>query len=149
MSIRAKITEFVGFVLSDKRSEDDLKNLIRKLDELSLLVYAVEFEFDPEEYDDPPRKDYREIRKTIELKFPELGFYDSAEYTEELESTGKIYVGDAIDDLTDIVGDLLEIEWYFENSSEADALWHLETSYRGHWGNHLRGLQLYLYRQHY
>ncbi|WP_018276266.1 hypothetical protein WKI13_11525 [Teredinibacter turnerae] len=83
MSIRAKISEFVGFVLSDKRSEDDLKNIIRKLYDLSLLVYAVEFEFDPEEYDDPPQKDYREIRKTVESKFPELGFYDNAEYTKE------------------------------------------------------------------
>lgn len=114
-----------------------------------MLVYAAEFGFDPEEYDDPPQNDYREIRKTVESKFPELGFYDPAEYTEELGSVGKICVGDAIDGLTDVVGDLLEIEWYFENTSEADALWHLETSYRDHCGNHLRELQLYLYRQHY
>ncbi|MCE2029173.1 DUF5063 domain-containing protein [Sessilibacter corallicola] len=149
MNIRQKITEFVGFVLNDSHNESDLNQLIQKLDELPLLVYCAKFEFDPEDYNDPPTANYSDTRKTINSKFPELGLYHSAQYTDDLECTGELLLGDAVDDLADIVGDLLEIEWYFENTSDANALWHLEMSYRGHWGNHLRELQLYLYRHHY
>ena len=56
-----------------------------------------------------------------------------------------IIVGDAIDDICDIVGDLQEVLWCFENTSENDALWHYEINFRSHWGRHLRDLQLYLH----
>jgi hypothetical protein len=34
--------------------------------------------------------------------------------------------------------------WRWENTSQSDALWHLEFSYRTHWRAHLRGVQWYL-----
>ena len=149
MHIREKLSEFISFVLSDKRSENDLSLLIRKLDELPILVDSIPYEFDENDYPSAPHSEHREIRSRVESKFPELGVYHSASYDEDLNSNETVVVGDAVDDITDIVGDLIEIEWYFENTSDADALWHLETSYRSHWGNHLREVQLYLYRQHY
>jgi hypothetical protein len=149
MNIREKINQFTSFTLEGDRKDGDVRKLIEALDELPFLVYASDFEFDGTDYPDAPTRDYQTIRSAIERKFPELGYYKTADYDDNLECTGNILIGDAIDDITDIVGDLLEVEWYFANTSEADALWHLETSYRGHWGNHLREVQLYLYRQHY
>ena len=150
MNIRKRINEFTDFALDGTHQENSLQDLIKKLDELPFLLYSSEFEFDEKDYPDPPEIEYQKIRKQIELKFPELGYYKIPEFDEySLESTGELIVGDAIDDVTDIVIDLLEIEWFFQNTSEADALWHLDTSYRAHWGKHLRELQLYLYRQHY
>lgn len=149
MDILDKIKKFTSYALDGERNDGDIRKLIEALDELPFLVYACQFEFDGTDYPDPPSRNYQEIRSAIEIKFPELGFYKTAGYDDDFECTDDILVGDAIDDVTDIVGDLLEIEWYFANTSEADALWHLETSYRGHWGNHLREVQLYLYRQHY
>lgn len=149
MNIRQKLIQFVDFVLTEKKDDGDLKNLIQKLDELPLLVYAEKFEFDECDYDESPDNDYREIRKVIEFKFPELDFYESIEHSEDIDASKKICLRDAFDDLTDIVIDLIEVEWRFENTSEADALWYLETSYRSHWGSHLRELQLYLHNQHY
>ncbi|WP_435274602.1 DUF5063 domain-containing protein [Psychrobium sp. nBUS_13] len=108
------------------------------------------YEFDENDYPSAPPSKYQEIRNKVESKFPELGMYHSASYDKNLLiSNETVAVGDAVDDIADIVGDLIEIEWYFGNTSDADALWHLETSYRSHWGNDLREVQLYLYRQHY
>jgi hypothetical protein len=149
MDMLKKIKEFTSFILTDDKKDNDLEMLIRKLDELPLLVYAVDFEFDGNDYPDPPENIYSEIRSKVVAKFPELGMYESTCFDESIERKERLTVGDAIDDITDIVGDLLEIEWYFENTTEANAMWHLETSYRSHWGNHLREVQLYLYRQHY
>ena len=150
MNIEKRIKEFTDFALDGNHQKNSLQDLIKKLDELPFLLYASEFEFDEKDYPDPPEINYQEIRKQIKLKFPKLGNYQKAEYDEySLESTGELVVGDAIDGVTNIVIDLLEIEWFFQNTSESDALWHLDTSYRANWGKHLRELQLYLYWQHY
>jgi hypothetical protein len=56
-----------------------------------------------------------------------------------------ITAGDAIDDLADIVQDLEEVIWRFENVGSEDGLWHFKSLYRMHWGRHLRELSLYLH----
>lgn len=53
--------------------------------------------------------------------------------------------GEGRDDISDIVLDLKEVLWYFENTSKDNALWYFENSYKSHWGRHLRELQLYLH----
>jgi hypothetical protein len=54
-------------------------------------------------------------------------------------------VGDSIDDLSDIIKDLLEVSWYFENSTITVALERLYFSYTTHFGKHLIDLQRYLF----
>jgi len=53
--------------------------------------------------------------------------------------------GDAIDDLADIYGDLIGVSWLWENSGEADAVWHFRFGYQTHWGRHLLDLRSYLH----
>lgn len=118
MNIREKINQFTSFTLEGDRKDGDIRKLIEALDELPFLVYASDFEFDGTDYPDAPTRDYQTIRSAIERKFPELGYYKTADYDDNLECTGNILIGDAIDDITDIVGDLLEVEWYFANTSE-------------------------------
>lgn len=145
MNIEASIKEFVDFVLAKSGEVDDLGLLLGHLDKLPIIVFSAKFIFDEKEYDDAPNNDYKNIRSKIELRFPKIGYYNIArEISENLENT-ELVIGDAVDDLADIVGDLLDVLWYFKNTSEDDALWHLEQSYISHWGLHLRNLQLYLH----
>jgi hypothetical protein len=81
----------------------------------------------------------------VSERFPSLGFYNVVvDVTEKLSET-ELAVGDAVDDLADIVDQLKAVSWCFEHTSANDALWHLWDSYVFHWGEHLRYLQLYLY----
>ncbi|MBO2638288.1 DUF5063 domain-containing protein [Shewanella algae] len=145
MNIEASIKEFVDFVLVESGEEGDLGLLLGHLDKLPIIVSSAKFTFDEKEYGDAPNNDYKTIRSKVESRFPKIGYYNTVlEISENLEST-KIAVGDAVDDLADILGDLVDVLWYFENTSEDDALWHLEQSYISHWGLHLRNLQLYLH----
>lgn len=59
----------------------------------------------------------------------------------------RLIEGDAIGDIAGIAEDLLEIAWYWDYTSKANALWHFEWGYRNHWGGHLRGLQMYIWHQ--
>lgn len=49
------------------------------------------------------------MRKRLEERFPYLGLYASATHSHGIDLNG--FVGDGIDDLLDIVGDLQEVVW--------------------------------------
>jgi hypothetical protein len=46
-------------------------------------------------------------------------------------------IGDAIDDLTDLITDLIEIKWNIENYSLADELWCFELNFYSHTLQHI------------
>lgn len=146
MDIEKTIREFVDYVGNQESStEEDLGKLIELLDKLAYPAYFADYSFDETDYPDAPSKEYQKIRDKIEKRFPSLGFYNVPEnISDNLENTG-IMVSDAFDDLSDIIGDLYEVIWCFENTSRDDALWHFQNSYTTHWGRHLRELQLYLH----
>lgn len=95
---------------------------------------------------DPPRRDYDELYKQLCRRFPTLGLYSSADPAAEL--LGKPLVGDAIDDLADIVLDMEEAVWRAENLGADDANWFIRTMYF-HWGGHMRELMLHLHHRQY
>ena len=147
MNTQLIIIEFLDFILREDPEPTDIGKLLQKLDGLAKSVYVPEFKFDENEYPEPPEANYSEIRSVIEKKFPELGLYCTADSDASNLENSKILTSDAIDDLADIVGDLIDVKWYFENTTESNALWHFEFDYRSHWGLHLRELQLYLHKQ--
>jgi len=55
----------------------------------------------------------------------------------KMEPNVEIGIGDALDDLTDIIKDLLVVKWKMDNTSEMDALWEFEFSMRTHSEQHL------------
>ncbi len=144
MSIESEINEFIGFILEKDRT-DDIDDLIVRLDRLALSLSKVEYEFDEKDYPESPKIEYNEVRKKVENRFPSLGYYNTVFEVLEIGESVSPIIGDAIDDLSDITQGLMKVSWCFQNTSENDALWHLENSYSTHWGRHLRGLQLYLY----
>jgi len=95
---------------------------------------------------DPPDIEYEKRRKLAERTFPKFGFYNTVDEIEDNISGTKILVGDAIDDIADIYGDLKDVLWVAETGFEKEAIYDFVESYKIHWGMHLRELQLYLHR---
>jgi len=114
------------------------------LDRLALASHSLDTGVDETDYPDPPGWPYEDRRKIISSRFPRYGYYNLALPVSESIGEAEVVVGDAIDDLADIAGDLEEATWRWQNTSPRDALWHLGESYRHHGGKHLRGLQWYL-----
>ena len=149
MSIEKEIETLISLVETPDKNDHVIETLIHSLDKLTCQVHEAEFEFDENEYDDAPEINYGELRTVVEKKFPKLGYYHTSDFEEPTEKSGEVSLGDAIDDIVDIVADLKDVKWYFENTSRNNAIWHFVIGFRSHWGGHVRELQTYLYRNYY
>jgi hypothetical protein len=112
---------------------------------LACVRHDVESTFDEADHPDPPASTYGEWRALACARFPNYGLYNDAVPVTHSIGDGEVALGDAIDDLADIASELADVAWRFENTSEADALWHFGNSYDWHWGQHLRDLQRYIH----
>ena len=144
MNVKVTIKEFLEFVHIGEPLEE-VQALISQLDALAYSMRYVSFEFDETEYPEAPTKEYDKVRAAVIKRFPSLGYYNVAQNVSKNVSKNLIIIGDAIDDIADIIGDLQEVMWCFNNTSNEDALWHYQNSFTYHWGRHLRDLQLYLH----
>jgi hypothetical protein len=143
--IHEAISGFLS-LLEDRNVDAEEKGARLKLalDRLALAYHFAEYKFDETDYPDGPRKDYSALRKTVEAIFPDYSRYNTPSEISEKIGKAEIYVGDAIDDITDIALDMYEVRWLWENTSVENALWQFRFGYESHWGMHLRCLQLYL-----
>jgi len=145
-----RVTEFA--------TNPDVKsvNKILELKQLLVSIYSkylnIEKTEDVEkEYKDDFEFPYNDLKINVGKNFPNLDWYISVwdvhkiEY-EKQQTTPKICsgLGDPIDDITDILKDLLEVKWRFENNSENDALWYFHFLMKHHSEQHLVNLLKYL-----
>ncbi len=145
MDIWSAIEELIGIVeVGTGSTEKDEEKTVYLLDYLALQMHSVKPDggFDDNEI---PENDYPSIRQMAEERFPSWGYYNTPRDITEKIAESELVVGDAIDDITDIVNDLKMVMWSYQNESEVNAFWHLQDSYQGHWRWHLRNLQLYLH----
>ncbi|MBX7223493.1 MAG: DUF5063 domain-containing protein [Blastocatellia bacterium] len=100
-----------------------------------------------DDYDqpEPPVPEYRHFQELATTRFPDFGFYNVPSVISDQIMEANLQVGDALDDLADLARDLWAVRWAWENTSEADALWHFRFGYDSNWGDHLRNLQRYLH----
>jgi hypothetical protein len=144
--IHHAVLEFIQLMEIGRSSkEENLQALEFALDNLALVHNFVEYQYDDSEYPEAIRKDYKELRRLAEERFPDLGIYNSPDSITQKINKSEICVGVAIDDVADIAGDMYEIAWYWNNTSPENALWHFHFGYDTHWGFHLRNLQLYVF----
>jgi len=143
--IKSTIDDFLALIEkgtgSTEVNETKLKLL---LDMLALAQQFTAYKFDEKDYIDGPTRAYEDLRTVVAAQFPNYGQYNVAEIVTTNVGEGKAIVGDAIDDIVDIAGDLLEAKWCWENNSPEDGLWHFKNSFESHWSQHLRELQIYL-----
>ncbi|WP_420402054.1 DUF5063 domain-containing protein [Flagellimonas sp.] len=136
--LRKLIDQITEFGINPKV---ELAEKIDVLRELLVGIYSeylkVEFEFDQTDYDDEPDFDYHELKENVTSNFPDFGWYIMVLDLNKMEPNVEIGIGDAIDDLTDIIKDLLVVKWKMDNTSQMDALWEFELSMRTHSEQHL------------
>jgi len=124
----------------------DIDKLQAILNHLALIVHDLDAPFnDSEDIEDPPPIDRDKLRKKICSRYAHFGLYQMPLEVEPQGGEPQMGTMDAIEDIEDISADLQGILWRFENTSDADALSHLQFEYRSHWEHHLRSLQYYLH----
>jgi hypothetical protein len=143
--IKQTIDDFLTLVENGCDSiEENEAQLKLLLDKLALAQHFSLFKFDEKNYANAPVQDHTVLRKSVESRFPNYGYYNIAEDISKNIGETKVNVGDAIDDIADIAQDLREVAWCWTHNSQKDGLWHFRNNFKFHWGEHLRGLQLYL-----
>ena len=143
--LRKLIDQITEFGINPKV---ELTYNIDVLKKLLVGIYSeflnTESEFDETDYTEGPDFDYKEIRKNVESNFPDFGWYGTIMDITEIAQESELAIGDAVDDLTDIIGDLIDVKWRFENTSEVDAIWNFEFFMRTHSEQHLVDLLKYI-----
>ncbi|MCB1526145.1 MAG: DUF5063 domain-containing protein [Hyphomicrobiaceae bacterium] len=123
------------------RNEDphgNLRNLACALDRLSLAYHeGAELQHAPNAAQ-PPEQDVQDLREKISRRFPDLSG-STAPVT--ASSAADIADADAIDDLTSITSDLLDVAWCLENTSLEDATRLYRFGFSHTWGRHLCDLR--------
>lgn len=129
---------------------DDIQSYNKELEIQQLLVglYSeylnLDREFDDGDFEEEPTFDYNQIKKNVQANFPDFGWYHSVWECHNVVSNAEVNTGDAIDDLTDIIKDMLAVKWRMENTSEKDSLWNFDFSMRTHSEQHLVNFLKYL-----
>ncbi len=108
------------------------------------LYFDIEFNFDETDYPDFDKTEYADIRKNVTSNFKDFSFYKTVFDINDIDNLKDIEIGDALDDLTDIIIDLLEIKWRIENNSLADGLWFFELTFYSHTQQHILDLLKYM-----
>ncbi len=126
------------------RTPADVRRLVRCLDALAYAVHFVDAENGAGELE-PPRLDYAQTYEAIRQRFPFLGKYWLALHPVLQEGIeGELAVGDAIDDLADILIELKDVRWLHEQAGRKEALAALRERYDMHLWMHIHSLRQYL-----
>lgn len=139
------IDDVVKFGLqSNLALPDKNKILERSLIKIYSLYFDISYQFDNIDYPEFEKFPIPNIRQNVESNFPDFGYYKTVLDYDSVENLNEIGIGDAIDDLTDIIKDLLEIKWRIENNSLADGLWFFELIFKSHTQQHVLDLLNYM-----
>ena len=135
------INEIVKYGLQPNLTEADKEQkLERNLVKLYSLYFDIEYTFDETDYPDFDAPEYSDIRKNVESNFKDFGLYKTFLNVHHIDNTEDNAMGDAVDDLANIVRDCLEIKWRIENNSLADGLWFFKLTFYSHTQQHILGL---------
>ena len=135
------INEIVKYGLQpDLTLTDNEKLLERHLVKIYSLYFDIEYTFDETDFPDFDKVQYPNIRQNVESNFKDFGFYKNIIDINDIDNLKDNAIGDALDDLTDIIIDLLEIKWRIENNNLADGLWFFELTFYSHTQQHILDL---------
>ena len=98
---------------------------------------------DNNECSNPPPfpNSYEEILK---LNFPHFGFYNVCLNLKGPLSQYENGVGDAIDDIRDILRELWDVDFYFKRTSPENAIFYFKLAFYSHIRFHLKNLLLFM-----
>jgi len=142
----------VAALLADEISGADhrpaeIPRLIRAIDTLTYSLHSIDADVPAAEAAglELPLFDYREAYEAIKQRYPTLGHYWLALHAiVEDGADGELAVGDAIDDLADILIALREVRWINKRADRRNALAALRFRYDMHLWMHIHSLRQYL-----
>ena len=117
----------------ENKERDLEKNLVK----LYFCYFKINSERSNQNYPQFDRKLFPNVISNVRANFPDFGLYHSILNLNEVSSNAKIATGDAVDDLSDIIYDILEIKWRIKNNCEADGLWYFRLLFNSHTQRHL------------
>ena len=139
------INEIVKYGLQPNLTESDKEKLLeRHLVKIYDLYFEIGYKFDEKEFPDFDKSQLPDIRQNVTSNFTDFGFYKTILNIKDIDNLKDNAIGDAIDDLSDIIADLLEIKWRIENNSLADGLWFFELTFYSHTQQHILDLLNYM-----
>jgi hypothetical protein len=142
--IETLINRITEFGLNDKVQSDN-KEL--EIQQLLVGLYSeylnMETEFDDADFEEEPTFDYDTIKKNVQTNFPDFGWYHSVWESHKIVADADLVTGGAINDLSDIIKDMLEIKWQFD-TSEKYAKWCFKDIMRIHSEQHVVNFLKYL-----
>lgn len=134
------IDEIAKYGLQPNLIEVDKEiSLAKNLVKIYNLYFNLEYEFDEIDYPDFDNEKYPNIRQNVESNFKDFGAYKMVLEINDLVND-EIGIGDAVDDLSDIIKDLLEVKWRIENNSINDGLWFFNFIFNAHTEEHVINL---------
>lgn len=135
------IKEIVKYGLEPNLAIDNKEILLEKaLATIYYLSFEIKFDFDETNYPDFDKSNLPDIRRNVQSNFKDFGYYKTVLDIYDVANLQDFALGDAIDDLNDIIIDLLEIEWRIKNNSLADGLWFFNFIFRAHTQQHILDL---------
>jgi hypothetical protein len=135
------INEIIKYGLQSNLMETDKEKMLEKnLVKIYSLYFDIEYEFDEKDFPDFEKAEYQDIRKNIESNFNDFGLYKSVFDINDIDNLKDNSISDAVDDLTDIIIDLLDIKWRIETNSLADGLWYFQLIFYTHTQQHILDL---------
>jgi len=135
------INEIVKYGLQPNLTVNDKEKVLeRNLVKIYNLYFNVKYEFDDTDFPDFGKSQLPDIRQNVSSNFKDFGFYKTILDINDVNNLTDTALGDAIDDLSDIIFDLLEIKWRIENNSLADGLWYFQLIFHGHSQQHILDL---------
>jgi hypothetical protein len=139
------INEIVKYGLEPTLTTTDKEKVLEKnLVKIYSLYFDIEFKFDETNYPEFDKTKYADIRQIVTSSFKDFGFYKTVSDINDIDNLNENTIADALDDLTDIILDLLEIKWRIENNSLADGLWFFELTFYSHTQQHILDLLNYM-----
>ncbi|WP_452599363.1 DUF5063 domain-containing protein [Pontimicrobium sp. MEBiC01747] len=144
-----KVTEFA--INPDVKSENKIKDLKQLLVSIYAKFLTIEKLDNDTNYKESYSLSYDEVKENVIENFPKLGYYnlvldshDVVYKKGESEPYVNLALGDPIDDICDILKDLLEVKWRYENYSKENANWSFMFLMKNHSEEHLVNLLKYL-----
>ena len=104
------------------------------------LYFDIAYKFDGTEYPPYDRSKFSDIRKNVSSNFSHYGLYKTILDISDVGNLNDMAIGDAIDDIADIITELLEVKWRLENNSLEDGLWYFELTFKHHIQQHIINL---------
>lgn len=142
------INEIIKYGLQpDWMIADKEKWLERDLIKIYSLYFEIEPQFDETQYADFDKSQLPNIRQHIASNFKDFGLYKIVLDINDIENVKENAIGDAVDDLSEIIIDLMEVKWRIENNSLKDGLWYFQFIFQAHTQQHILDLLNYMRRK--